>query len=338
MLTLSGTVFGLRITTKTDNCENKKNRRPTKIQTMAPSASELREKNRMYKGIERVKKKNLAEGRDECEGLPHQDKIHSRSAKTKKIHKETTRSNKKRKANSLLTRFRPKSAKYVHEALEDLSSEIEIWAQQENEKKKKSRRFVKKRSEELKKIQKKIFDNIDLKWECNVTYCTPEGWKFGDFSVCNTENISKHSYLLKVKGLDWFEVKPSLIEGAGLGLFAARVFEKNSLLLGIFMGQYDPDDEKSTGYQFKNIDPHPNGQQGDTPYFGLHFANDPFYKKDIKAMTKKQARNLKQKINIEFGGGYDCRTIRRIEKGSEIFVLYEATKTLKALKELNDSK
>ena len=301
---------------------------------MAPSASELREKNRMYKDIERAKKKNLAEGRDECEDLPHQDKIRSYPTKTKK-DKKTTRSNKKRKAASIVTRFRPKSAKYVHEALEDLASEIETWAQQEN---KKSRHFVKKRSKELQNIQKNILDNIDLKWECNVTYCTPEGWKFGDFSVCNTENISKHSYLLKVKGLDWFEVKPSLIEGAGLGLFAARGFEKNSLLLGIFMGQYDPDDEKSTGYQFKNIDPHPNGQQGDTPYFGLHFANDPFYKKDIKAMTKKQARNLKQKINIEFGGGYDCRTIRRIEKGSEIFVLYEATKTLKVLKELNDGK
>ena len=121
---------------------------------MAPSASELRQKNRMYKDIERAKKKNLAEGRDECEGLPHQDKIRSYPAKTKKDEK-TTRSNKKRKAASLVTRFRPKSAKYVHEALEDLASEIETWAQRENEKKMKNRRFVKKRSEELKKSRKK---------------------------------------------------------------------------------------------------------------------------------------------------------------------------------------
>ena len=302
---------------------------------MASPSSDLRAKNRMYKDIERAKKKNLAEGRDECEGLPHQDKVRSHPSKVKKEEKKT-RTNKKRKAACLVTRFRPKSAKHVHDALEDLTDEIDTWAQQEKLKKK-SRQFVKKRSEELEKIQKNILDNVDLKWECNVSYCTPKGWKFGDLSVCNTENISKHSYLLKVNGLDWFEVKPSLIKGAGLGLFAARVFEKNSLLLGIFMGKYDPDEEKSTGYQLKNIDPHPNGQQGD-PYFGLHYANDPFFKKDIKKMTKAQARNLEGKINIEFGGGYDCRTIRRIEKGSEMFVLYEATKTMKALKELKDSK
>ena len=49
------------------------------------------------------------------------------------------------------------------------------------------------------------------------------------------------------------------------------------------------------------------------------------------------AKNLEEKVKVEFGAGYDCRSIRRIDKGSEIFVLYQASKTKKALETLRNA-
>ena len=89
-------------------------------------------------------------------------------------------------------------------------------------------------------------------------------------------------------GLNWLEVKPSTIEGAGLGLFAARQFYPQSII-GIYMGEYDPNDQISTGYQLKNINARPSKEE-----------------EDVQNLTKRMARKLHCKVNVEFGGGYEC--------------------------------
>ena len=292
------------------------------------SSLNRKEKNRLYQRINKRKKQNIEEGKDECDDLPHQDVVKSRATKT---NKKQEQANKKRKVCLDGQRVKYKNAaKHVFERLTEASDFMAEW--EALEPKKKTRKVIKDRKEALQEAQKNVFEKVNLKWECNVIYDTPESWKMGDLSVCKNKNILRYSYTLKVDGLDWFEVKPSTIKEAGLGLFAARRFFAGNLI-GMFMGKYDPDDKNNTtGYQFKNIDPCLQGEEH-LPYFGLHFANDPLYKKDVKTMHKGQATKLAQKVNIEFGAGYDYHVTKRIEKGAEIFVLYEAPKTLKALKQ-----
>ena len=305
-----------------------------KICAMASSPTQ-KEMYRMYKQIDYKKKKNIRMGKDECDDLPYQDKIKSHASKTKKKQNEN---DKKRKASLDGQRVKYKdAAKHSFARLLDASDYMDEWADLEPPKKK-SCKIIKDRSATLEEAQESVLEKVDLKWECRVTYDTPETWKIGDLSVCKKKNILSHSYILKVDGLDWFEVKPSTIKEAGLGLFAARRFYRGNII-GLFMGKYNPDDETTTtGYQFKNIDPCLDNGQEDLPYFGLHYANDPFYEKDMKKMTKAQATKLEQKVNIEFGAGYDCHVTRRIEKGAEIFVMYQAPKTLNALKKIKEGK
>ena len=310
--------------TKDEKLTTTKNEKPFTM----PSSLTRKEMNRLYQRINNKKKTNIKEGKDECDDLPHQDVVKSRPSKTNK--QEQT--NKKRKVSLDAQRVKYKdAAKHVFARLMEASDFMDEWA--DLEPKKKTRKVIKDRKDSLEICQEKGFEKVNLKWELKVTYDTPESWKIGDLSVCKSKNILRHSYTLKIDGLDWFEVKPSTIKEAGLGLFAARRFFEGNLI-GIFMGKYDPDDKNNTtGYQFKNIDPCLQGEEH-LPYFGLHFANDPLYKKDVKRMPKGQATKLAQKVNIEFGAGYDCHATKRIEKGAEIFVLYEAPKTLKVLKEV----
>ena len=293
---------------------------------------------RFYTQIDDKKRQNLREGKDECNDLPHQQYIKSRPSKTRKLQQANIRSNATRKAAVIAKCHQtPNAASHVHEALETLSTFLVDW--EAAEPKKKSRKAIAARTKSLEKAQEHILKEIDLKWECKVHYSTPDDWELGDSSVCKEENATNTSYVLKINGLDWFEVKPSTIEGAGLGLFACRRFEPG-LLLGFFMGKYDADDTASTGYQFKHINPRPEEKKSKKlPYFGLHFSNDPFFDKDMTNMKKRMAKNLEEKVKVEFGAGYNCRSICRIDKGSEIFVLYQASKTKKALETLrNDVK
>ena len=228
-----------------------------------------KEKNRLYQRINDKKKKNIQEGKDECDNLPHQDMVKSYASKTKK--QVQTNKNRKVSLDGQHVKYKD-AAKHVFARLLDASDYMNEWANLEP--KKKTRKVIKDRTKLLEESQKNALEKVDLKWECKVSYDTPESWEIGDLSVCKKKNILRHSYVLKLDGLDWFEVKPSTIKEAGLGLFAARRFYAGNLI-GMFMGKYDPDDKNNTtGYQFKNIDPYLEGEEH-LPYFGLHFANDP---------------------------------------------------------------
>ena len=142
---------------------------------------------RMYKQIDDKKKKNIRMGKDECDDLPHQDKIKSHASKTKKKENEA---NKKRKASldSQQVKYK-KAAKHSFARLLDASDYMDEWADLEPAKKK-SRKDVKDRSATLEEAQKSVLEKVDLKWECRVTYNTPKTWKIGDLSVCKKKMLS----------------------------------------------------------------------------------------------------------------------------------------------------
>ena len=174
---------------------------------------------RFYSQIDDKKRQNLREGKDECHDLPHQNFIKSRPSKTRKLQQAEIRSNTKRKAAIIAKRHKsPNAASHIHEILEDVSTFMVDWEAAEPNKK--SRKAVAARTKSLEDAQENILKEIDLKWECNLSYSTSKGWELGDTSDCKEENVLKTSFTLKINGLDWFEVKPSTIEGAGLGLFA----------------------------------------------------------------------------------------------------------------------
>ena len=324
------TTFACQSSTKTQNFKNKKSK--ATMSSSSPS-DDKREKNKLYKRISRQKRKNLTEGLDECANLPYQDKIRSGPSFVKsQMRKEEPASKKRKSAVDAEKILFINSSQRVHEKLEHLSVDMDNWAGKQTNTK--NARSTKARGKKLQEIQNNILKEVDLKWECNVRYAAPDDWKFGDLKVCKKKNIASQSFLLKLRGHNWFEIKPSTIKGAGLGLFAARRFQAQELI-GFYMGQYEPNDERSTGYQLNKINARPN-EEAQPPYFGLQFSNDPFYEKDVQKLTKLQAKNLQGKVNIEFGAGYECRTVKRIDKGAEIFVMYEPMKIEKELKDLED--
>mgnify|MGYP001984584889 CR=1 FL=1 len=72
----------------------------------------------------------------------------------------------------------------------------------------------------------------------------------------------------------WLEVKKSSIKGAGMGLFAARRFEKEDIITIYFAPEKSKKSPKFTKYAIK-----PNGyyfsvKEGCPLFLGAHFMND----------------------------------------------------------------
>jgi len=135
-----------------------------------------------------------------------------------------------------------------------------------------------------------------------------------------------------------FEVKKSLIEGAGNGLFALRSFQKGEWV-GLYIGEVRPatlSKKKKTIYamRFKDKDkkakimdpgiPPPYRSSQHLPvYFGLQFCNDPNWKQ--YETTAKRTRSKVLKPNISVFGDLCVAATQTINVGDEILLDYNMT-------------
>jgi len=185
-----------------------------------------------------------------------------------------------------------------------------------------------------------------------VYYCSREHQKHA-WTNHKTDclNVKRHKQLKKV------EIKDSLIEKAGLGLFASADFEYGDVL-ALYYGEYQEENLRfnafNNPYQYKT-------QKGDiiigesnptiTPFLAGPFVNDPYMKKEwfddllkvdcsnfdnkkIKTIAKNYLKNHykkygpKQNVELLDGDKYEISNYpgfyakRKIKKGEEIYWPY----------------
>jgi hypothetical protein len=157
--------------------------------------------------------------------------------------------------------------------------------------------------------------------------------------VIEIEPAREFAIQLKLKNGFWcdlFEIKESTIQGAGLGLFAARKYYKGCSL-GVYVGKILTEDvwkkkrkkvNDVYGFLFKDrkrktcvVDPTISTKRGSEPlaYFGLHYANDPAFG---LCDHQRYESPCKDRYNFEIGNHLDAYAIRDILKGEELFLNY----------------
>ena len=122
-----------------------------------------------------------------------------------------------------------------------------------------------------------------------------------------------------IQWVQWIEVKPSTIQGAGLGVFAMREFTKGQAI-GWYYGKARnsniPRDDNSARYQMIHIDA--QGSVGFPGRLGMHILNDPTMSLEDESDIKK----AKKMWNVELNGDYSVTTKRQIHSGDELYVDY----------------
>ena len=123
----------------------------------------------------------------------------------------------------------------------------------------------------------------------------------------------------KTLWVPWIEIKPSNIQGAGMGVFAMREFTKGQAI-GWYYGKARnssiPRDDNSAMYQMANIDA--QGGIGFPGRLGMHFLNDP----TMNLQETRDINKAKKMWNVELESDYAVVAKRQIRIGDELYADY----------------
>ena len=137
-------------------------------------------------------------------------------------------------------------------------------------------------------------------------------------SLCNKQLIKERiGYPITAKTLHpWLVVKESGIEGAGLGLFAAKRFYPGDIITIYFAPQKAKQRPTFTKYAIHTKGHYFYVGQGCPLFLGTHFMNDATYN-----CTDADREKLKEDNNAYFDG-ITVKASKRIESGCEIKLSY----------------
>jgi hypothetical protein len=122
--------------------------------------------------------------------------------------------------------------------------------------------------------------------------------------------------------IPWVEIKPSVLDGAGLGVFAVREFRKGQEI-GWYYGRKKTQKRVNNRSRYQLSDLDAEGGLGKPGRLGMHFINDP-------SLVSSGAADLKRKSklwNVEFHCDYSVRAKRQIRPGDELYADYNFDKS-----------
>ena len=115
----------------------------------------------------------------------------------------------------------------------------------------------------------------------------------------------------------WLEVKESAIEGAGLGLFAAKRFEPREIITIYFAPTKNKKPPRFTKYAIQRNGYYFSVREGCPLFLGAHFMNDATYK-----CEEKDRERLKKENNAILEG-FTVKARYRIMPGCKIKLSYD---------------
>ena len=138
-------------------------------------------------------------------------------------------------------------------------------------------------------------------------------------SLCNKKVIKeKVGYPITPGTLHpWLEVKESGIEGAGLGLFAAKRFKPGEIITVYFAPTKSKKPPRFTKYAIQRNGYYFSVREGAPLFLGAHFMNDATYK-----CKEKDRERLKRENNAVLEG-FTVRAKYRILPGCKIKLSYD---------------
>jgi hypothetical protein len=165
-------------------------------------------------------------------------------------------------------------------------------------------------------------------------YMDLEGRHVSDQPSVTRENIRKAT---THKLQPWLEVKQSTLADAGLGLFAMRDFEKNTIV-GLYMGSLTQKGNPKHTYAapFGRVYCHSFDEslsmgERHSVTMGMQMMNDPNWREEVEDEGKNEDDSMDGKddtvYNVSITGDMIVWATKKIEAGDELFLDYNMTTT-----------
>ena len=130
-----------------------------------------------------------------------------------------------------------------------------------------------------------------------------------------------------IQSMDLFEIRQSIIENAGMGLFSKRMFKQGDII-GLYYGKVRKQEQPtSSEYQVEChkhgiiVDAEGGVESGKPLYFGIHMANDPILRVKSRRMTTREKKHT-QTHNFFIDEDLVAIASQDINKGDELYLYY----------------